>query len=192
MEEEIKEQRSCSVIEDQSGGGQEFWAMMNGSSRNDQNPIMPKTENNFYGDEVQVSAVQISYIEDAGNKSSQEFSKDLIELEGDSLLVKAAKMGSERKDISIDRSPFQYKRQTGGISQQQQPRLIPFDPPENKDRVNNKLFPAESPDPFENQSAGDDKMFDDPDFEEMPIPNSKNEDFVNENSMILIDEDQQN
>jgi hypothetical protein len=35
-------------------------------------------------------------------------------------------------------------------------------------------------------------MFDDPDFEEMPIPNSKNDDFVNENSMILIDEDQQN
>ena len=106
MEEEIKEQRSCSVIEDQSGGGQEFWAMMNGSSRNDQNPVMPKTENNFYGDEVQVSAVQISYIEDAGNKSSQDFSKDLIELEGDSLLVKAAKMNSERKEFSIDRSPF--------------------------------------------------------------------------------------
>lgn len=59
------------MIEDQSGGGQEFWAMMNGSSRNDQNPVMPqKTENNFYGDEVHVSAVQISYIEDAGNKSS--------------------------------------------------------------------------------------------------------------------------
>ncbi len=113
IEEEIKEQKSCSMIEDQSGGGQEFWAMMNGSSRNDQNQIT-KTENNPYGDEMQVSAVQISYIDDLGNKSSQDLSKDLIDLGNDSVLIKAAKIGSGRKDISIDRSPFQYKRQTGG------------------------------------------------------------------------------
>ena len=107
------------------------------------------------------------------------------------MLVRGAKIDSESKDISIDRSPFQYKRQTGGI--QQHPSLIPLDnPTEFKDRVNNKLFPAESTDPFENQSAGDDKIFDDPEFDEMPITNSKNNDFVNENSMILIDEDQQN
>ena len=54
-----------------------------------------------------MSAVQISYIDDAGNKSSQEdLSKDLIDLGNDSVLVKAAKLGSGRKDISIDRSPF--------------------------------------------------------------------------------------
>ena len=50
--------------------------------------------------------MQISYIDDAGNKSSQDFSKDLIDLGNESMMVKAAKIGSGRKDISIDRSPF--------------------------------------------------------------------------------------
>jgi len=82
---------------------------MNGSRNNDQNNqlAISKNENGFYGDEVlQVSAVQISYIDDAGNKSSQDFSKDLIDLGNESMMVKAAKIGSGRKDISIDRSPF--------------------------------------------------------------------------------------
>jgi hypothetical protein len=79
--------------------------MMNGSSRNDQN-MQPVKESNPYGDEVQVSAVQISFIDDAGNKSSQDYSKDLIDLGNDSMMIKAAKLGSGRKDVSIDRSPF--------------------------------------------------------------------------------------
>lgn len=82
--------------------------MMNGSRSGDQNPNT-KIENNVYGEEVQVSAV-LSYIDDGGNKSSQDFSKDLIDLGNDSMLIKGSKMESCRKDISIDRSPFQYKR----------------------------------------------------------------------------------
>lgn len=82
--------------------------MMNGS-RNEQNLPLIKgaADHNFYGDEVQVSAVQISFIDDACNKSSQEdFSKDLIDLGNDSMLVKVAKLDSNRKEISLDRSPF--------------------------------------------------------------------------------------
>jgi hypothetical protein len=82
--------------------------MMNGSRSVDHNPNT-KIENNAYGEEVQVSAV-LSYIDDGGNKSSQDFSKDLIDLGNDSMLIKGSKMESGRKDISIDRSPFQYKR----------------------------------------------------------------------------------
>jgi len=68
----------------------------------------------------------------------------------------------------------------------QQPRLLPFDV---KEAQSNQLFPNETPDPFENQSVGEEKTFEEPDFEEMPIPTAKNDDFVNENSIILIDED---
>ncbi len=58
--------------------------------------------------------------------------------------------------------------------------------------MNNMLFQKTPGEAFDNQSHDDDQIFDEPDFEGMIIQPAKNEDFGNENSMILIDEDQQN